>query len=147
VAQLELELVLSDNSVYPYKGSFYFADRQVDPKTGAIRLAGVFQNPGNVLRPGQFGRVRAITNTYEGALLVPQRAVTELQGSFQVAVVGPDHKVNIRPVKLGDRIDSRWIVEQGLQPGESVIAEGTQKVRPGVTVNPKPFSSRQTGAK
>jgi len=147
VAQLELELVLSDNSVYPYKGSFFFADRQVDPKTGAIRLAGLFQNPGNVLRPGQYGRVRAITNTHEGALLVPQRAITELQGSYQVAVVGPDHKVSIRAVKVGDRIDNRWIIAEGLQPGESVIAEGTQKVRPGVTVNPRPFSSRQTGAK
>ncbi len=137
VAQLELELVLSDGTVYPHEGTFFFADRQVDPKTGAIRLAGVFLNPGNVLRPGQYGRVRAVTSTKEEALLVPQRAVAELQGSYQVAVVGPDNKVSIRPVKVGDRVDNMWIIEEGLKPGESVVAEGTQKVRPGVTVNPK----------
>jgi len=137
VAQLELELVLSDGTVYPHEGTFFFADRQVDPKTGAIRLAGVFLNPGNVLRPGQYGRVRAVTSTKEEALLVPQRAVAELQGSYQVAVVGPDNKVSIRPVKVGDRVDNMWIIEEGLKPGENVVAEGTQKVRPGVTVNPK----------
>ncbi len=137
VAQLELELVLSDGTVYPHEGTFFFADRQVDPKTGAIRLAGVFLNPGNVLRPGQYGRVRAVTSTKEEALLVPQRAVAELQGSYQVAVVGPDNKVSIRAVKVGDRVDNMWIIEEGLKPGESVVAEGTQKVRPGVTVNPK----------
>src|SRR6266542_3335011 len=136
VAQLELELVLSDGTVYPHEGTFFFADRQVDPKTGAIRLAGVFLNPGNVLRPGQYGRVRAVTSTKEEALLVPQRAVAELQGSYQVAVVGPDNKVSIRPVKVGDRVDNMWIIEEGLKPGESVVTEGTQKVRPGVTVNP-----------
>src|SRR5262249_11730645 len=101
VAQLPLELVLSDDSTYPEKGTFYFADREVDLKTGAIRMAGVFPNPGNVLRPGQFGRVRAVTSTKAGALLVPQRAVTELQGSYQVAVVGSDNKVDIRSVKVG----------------------------------------------
>jgi membrane fusion protein (multidrug efflux system) len=137
VAQLELELVLSDGTVYPHEGSFFFADRQVDPKTGAIRLAGIFLNPGNVLRPGQYGRVRAVTSTKEEALLVPQRAVAELQGSYQVAVVGADNKVSIRPVKVGDRVDKMWIIEEGLKPGERVVAEGTQKVRPGVTVNPK----------
>jgi membrane fusion protein, multidrug efflux system len=142
VAQLELELVLSDGSTYPEKGSFYFADRQVDQKTGAIRAAGIFQNPGNLLRPGQYGRVRAVTNTKEGALLVPQRAVTELQGSYEVAVVGSDHKVEIRTVKVGEKVGTDWIIENGLKPGESVVAEGTQKVRPGVTVTPKPFVKR-----
>jgi RND family efflux transporter MFP subunit len=141
VAQLELELVLSDGSEYPNKGSFYFADRQVDQKTGAIRVAGIFPNPGNVLRPGQYGRVRAITSTREQALLVPQRAVSELQGSYQVAVVGNDHKVEIRTIKVGERSGQMWIVEDGLKAGETVIAEGTQKVRPGAVVNPKPFSS------
>jgi membrane fusion protein, multidrug efflux system len=138
VAQLELELILADGSTYPRKGSFLFADRQVDPKTGAIRMAGVFLNPGNVLRPGQYGRVRAVTSTKEGALLVPQRAVTELQGSYQVAVVGGDNKVSLRPVKVGERVDTMWIIEDGLKAGEHVIAEGTQKVKPGVKVDPKP---------
>ena len=138
VAQLELELILADGSTYPQKGSFLFADRQVDPKTGAIRMAGVFLNPGNVLRPGQYGRVRAVTSWKDGALLVPQRAVTELQGSYQVAVVGVDNTVSLRPVKVGERVDTMWIIEDGLKPGERVIAEGTQKVRPGVKVDPKP---------
>jgi membrane fusion protein (multidrug efflux system) len=137
VAQLELELILSDGSTYPRKGSFLFADRQVDPKTGAIRMAGVFLNPGNVLRPGQYGRVRAVTTWKEGALLVPQRAVAELQGSYQVAVVGVDNTVSLRPVKVGERVDTMWIIEDGLKPGERVVAEGTQKVKPGVLVNPK----------
>ena len=137
MAQLELELILADGTSYPQKGSFFFADRQVDPKTGTIRLAGIFLNPGNVLRPGQYGRVRAVTSTKEAALLVPQRAVTELQGSYQVAVVGHDNKIEIRTVKVGDRADAAWIIEDGLKPGETVVAEGTQKVRPGAVVNPK----------
>ncbi len=141
VEQLELELLLADGTSYPQKGSFFFADRQVDPKTGAIRLAGIFPNPGNVLRPGQYGRVRAVTSTKEEALLVPQRAVTELQGSFQVAVVGGDNKIEIRTVKVSDRTGTMWIIEDGLKPGETVVAEGTQKVRPGVVVNPKPYAS------
>jgi membrane fusion protein (multidrug efflux system) len=136
VTQLELELVLSDGTTYPHKGNFLFADRQVDPKTGAIRLAGVFQNPGNVLRPGQFGRIRAVTSTRDDALLVPQRAVSELQGSFQVAVVGDDNKVSIRPVKVGEKVDQMWIINEGLKAGERVVVEGTQKVRPGVVVSP-----------
>jgi membrane fusion protein (multidrug efflux system) len=139
VAQLELELILADGTSYPHKGSFFFADRQVDPKTGAIRTAGIFPNPGNVLRPGQYGRVRAVTNTKEAALLVPQRAVTELQGSYQVAVVGHDNKIEIRTVKVGERAGTMWIIEDGLKPGETVVAEGTQKVKPGAVVNPKPF--------
>jgi RND family efflux transporter MFP subunit len=139
VAQLELELVLADGSTYPNKGSFYYADRQVDQKTGAIRLAGLFPNPGNVLRPGQYGRVRAVTSTKEQALLVPQRAVSELQGNYQVAVVGADNKVEIRTVKVGDRVGPQWIIEDGLKPGEQVVAEGTQKVRPNIRVSPKPY--------
>src|SRR6266403_4873713 len=116
VAQIELELVLSDGSTSPEKGSFFFADRQVDPKTGAIRMAGIFPNPGNVLRPGQYGRVRAVTSTKEEALLVPQRAVTELQGSYQVAIVGSDNKIDIRTFKGGDRCGAAWIIEDGLKP-------------------------------
>jgi RND family efflux transporter MFP subunit len=141
VALVELELVLADGSVYPQKGSFYFADRQVDQKTGAIRIAGIFPNPGNVLRPGQYGRVRAVTSTQTDALLVPQRAVTQLQGGYQVAVVGNDNKVEIRAVKVGDRTGPSWVVEDGLKAGESVVVEGLQRVKPGAAVNPKPYAT------
>lgn len=133
----ELELILADGSVYPHKGEFSFAERQVDVKTGTIRLAAIFPNPGNLLRPGQFGRVRAMMSTQKGAIMVPQRAVMELQGSYQVAVVGPDNKVNIRPVKPGERVDNFWVITSGLQPGERVIVEGIQKVKEGMLVTPK----------
>ena len=139
--QLELELILADGTIYSHKGKFYFADREVDPKTGAIRLSGIFPNPGNVLRPGQYGRVRAVTSTKISALLVPQRAVTELQGTYQVAVVGGDNKIDIRNVKVGDRTGASWIIKDGLKPGESVVTEGIQQVRPGVLVNPKSYTA------
>src|SRR5438876_1266857 len=145
VVQIELELILSDGSTYPEKGSFFFADRQVDPKTGAIRMAGIFPNPGNVLRPGQYGRVRAVTASKPDALLVPQRAVSELQGSYQVAVVGADNKIEIRTVKVSDRTGTMWIIEDGLKPAEIVVAEGTQKVKPGTVVNPKPYVGGTAG--
>lgn len=138
---LELELVLADGSAYPERGHFYFADREVDQKTGAIRLAGVFPNAQNLLRPGQYARVRAVTSQKDAALLIPQRAVSELQGTYQVAVVDRDNKVTIRTIKLGERTGSMWIVQEGLQPGEVVVAEGTMKVRPGMVVSPKQFSS------
>ena len=144
--QLGLEMILADGSRYPHEGSFSFADRQVDVKTGTLRLQGLFPNPGNILRPGQFARVRAVTKTRRGALLVPQRAVTELQGSYQVALVGKDNKVEIRPVKVGERTGSQWVVDAGLKPGERVIAEGIQRVRQGMTVNPKPLKA-ETEAK
>ena len=140
VAQIELELILSDGTSYPEKGSFFFADRQVDPKTGAIRMAGIFPNPGNVLRPGQYGRVRAVTATRSDALLVPQRAVSELQGSYQVAVVGGDNKIEMRTVKVGERSGSQWVIEEGLKAGETVVVEGTQKIKPGAVVQPKPYT-------
>jgi len=137
--RLELDLILADGTVYPHKGKFLFADRQVNQTTGAIVLTGQFPNPGNILRPGQYAKVRAIVETKENALLVPQRAVTELQGSYQVAVVSDDHKVSIENVKVGDRIGSMWLIEEGLKPGQQVIAEGVMKVRPGAVVNPKPL--------
>ena len=136
---LRLELILADGSTYAHTGTFYFADRQVNQSTGAIRLAGLFPNPGNILRPGGYGRVRAVIRNQQGALLVLQRAVTELQGSYQVAVVDGENKVAIRTVSLGESIGSQWIVTQGLNAGERVVAEGVQKVRPGMRVNPKPF--------
>jgi len=134
--QLELELVLSDGSIYPRKGKFFAADRQVDIQTGSIRLAGLFPNPSNVLRPGQFGRVRFISYTRTGALLVPQKAVVELQGSYQVAVVGNDNKVSLRTVSVGERTGAMWIVDEGLKPGERVVVEGVQKVRDSMPVKP-----------
>ena len=138
---LGLEMILADGSRYPHEGSFSFADRQVDVKTGTLRLQGLFPNPGNMLRPGQFARVRAITTTKKGALLIPQRAVTELQGGYQVAVVGKDNKISIRPVKVGERVGSLWIVQEGLKPGERVVAEGIQRVHADMTVSPKPLKA------
>jgi len=139
---LRLELILADGSVYPHEGTFYFADRQVNVGTGAIRIAGLFPNPGNILRPGGYGKVRAVIRLQQGALLVPQRAVTELQGAYQVAVVGGDDKVSIRTVTVGDRVGSQWVIADGLNPGERVVAEGVQKVRTGAQVNPKPFGAQ-----
>lgn len=137
-----LELILGGEKVYPHKGQFFLVDRQVDVKTGTIRVAALFPNPNNLLRPGQFARVRAVTKTKEKALLVPQRSVTEMQGSHQVAVVTPENKVDIRPVKVGQRSGNLWIIDQGLKPGERVVVEGLQKVKAGMTVAPKPFQDQ-----
>jgi len=136
---LELELILANGAVYPPKGKFYFADRQVDVRTGALRMAGLIPNPGRVLRPGQFARVRAKTQVRTGVLAVPQRAVMELQGNYQVAMVDAENKVSLRPVKVGERLGNMWIIEDGLKAGEQVIVEGTQKARPGTVVSPKPY--------
>lgn len=134
-----LELILANGAVYPQKGEFAFADRQVDVRTGTIKVATLFPNPGNVLRPGQFAKVRAVTDVKKDALLVPQRAVAEMQGRSLVAVVGPDNKVDIRPVKVGEQVGSDCIISQGLKPDEKVVAEGIQKVKPGQLVAPEPF--------
>ena len=138
---LRLQLILADGTLYPHEGSFYFADRQVNLGTGSIRLAGLFPNPGNILRPGGYGRVRAAVRTQKGALLIPQRAVSQLQGSYQVAVVGSDNKISIRTVTLGNQIGNEWIVTDGLKAGERIVAEGTQKVRAGAVVKPTSFRS------
>jgi membrane fusion protein, multidrug efflux system len=138
---LRLQLILANGLVYPHEGQTTLVDRQVDVKTGTLRVQGLFPNPGNVLRPGQYARVRTIIATRRGALLVPQKAVSELQGNYQVAVVGSDNKVQIRPVKVGEQVGTEWIIEQGLKPGERVVAEGVQKVRGGMTVNPKPLTT------
>src|SRR5262245_39833021 len=141
--RIPLQLILGDGSVYDRTGTIYFADREVNPATGAIRIAGVFPNPNNLLRPGNYGRVRASVRTQNGALLVPQKAVTELQGSAQVAVVTSDDKVSIRVVTVGDQVGDLWIVTEGLKPGERVVVEGLQKVRDGapVKVVPAPVKS------
>jgi membrane fusion protein (multidrug efflux system) len=132
----ELELVLADGSVFPRRGHISLSGRDVDVKTGTITVVGLFPNPGNLLRPGQFAKVRAATATRRGALLVPQRAVNEMQGIYQVAVVGADNKADVRTVKLGDRVGSMWIVEEGVQPGERVIVEGFSRAKPGMLVHP-----------
>ncbi len=141
-----LELILADGKVFPYKGKVYFADRQVDERTGTIKVATLFPNPGNLLRPGQFAKVKALIDTQMGALLVPQRAVTELQGRYQVAVVGADNKVDLRWVKVGERVGSLWVIEEGLKPGERVIVEGIQKAKAGMPVIPKPYQEASAGA-
>ncbi|MEW6077887.1 MAG: efflux RND transporter periplasmic adaptor subunit [Thermodesulfobacteriota bacterium] len=138
------ELILSDGSTYPHKGEFAFADRQIDIKTGTIRVAALFPNPGSFLRPGQYSRIRAQVNVRKDALLVPQRAVSELQGGYLVAVVDKDNKVAIRPVKIGERVGSLWVISEGLNAGERVVAEGVQKVKDGVVV--KPVSPAAPGA-
>jgi membrane fusion protein (multidrug efflux system) len=143
VARKNLELVLSDGSTYSQKGWVVLADRQVDLKTGTIRLAGAFDNPRSILRPGMFGRIRAATGLNKGALLVPQRAVVENQGSYSVVVVGPENKASIRPIKIGQRVGDMWVVTDGLKPGEQVIAEGMQKAREGTVVRTKQFASPQ----
>jgi RND family efflux transporter, MFP subunit len=139
---LRLQLILADGSTYAREGRFYFADRQVNVATGAIRIAGLFPNPGNDLRPGGYAKVRAVISIQHGALLVPQRAVSELQGGYQVAVVDGDNKVNIHTVTVGDRVGSQWIITNGLNGGERVVAEGVQKVRTGAHVTPKPFAGQ-----
>jgi RND family efflux transporter MFP subunit len=135
-----LELILSDGTVYPNKGWIVLTDRQVDVKTGTIRVAGAFDNPRGMLRPGMFGRIRAVTGVAKAALLVPQRSVIEAQGSYSVVVVGSNNQASIRPVKTGDRVGQMWVITDGLKPGEQVIAEGMQKAKEGSTVRPKQFS-------
>ena len=143
--RIPLQLLLADGSVYERPGTIYFADREVNPATGTIRIAGVFPNPNNLLRPGGYGRVRASAKTQSGALLVPQRAVIELQGSRQVAVVGNDNKVSIRPIMVGERVGKFWIVTEGLKPGERVVVEGLMKVRDGAPVKAVSADSAKAG--
>jgi membrane fusion protein, multidrug efflux system len=138
----KLQLILADGTTYSHEGVFYFAGRAVDQNTGSIQLAALFPNPGNVLRPGQYAKVRGVVRTQKGALLIPQAAVTDLQGSYQVDVVGGDNKISIRPVTVGDRVGTKWIIQDGLKPGERVVAQGQQTLRPGTTVQPKPFASQ-----
>jgi RND family efflux transporter MFP subunit len=129
-----LELILDDGSTYPHRGTVVAVNRQVDPRTGTIAVLGSFPNPGNLLRPGQYGKIRATVEVRKGALLVPVRALNEIQGAYQVGVVGGDGKVETRTVQLGEQIGNEWIVEQGLRAGEKVIVEGFARVRPGMLV-------------
>jgi membrane fusion protein (multidrug efflux system) len=132
-----LKLTLANNQPYPQEGRILFADRQVNVQTGAIQIVGEFANPGNILRPGEFGRVTAMTAINEKALLVPQRAVTELQGNYEVAVVDANNRIKVQPVQVGSRIGEMWVIQQGLKPGDQVVSEGTSKVRDGEQITPQ----------
>jgi RND family efflux transporter MFP subunit len=140
IKSLDFDLILGNGEVYPKKGKFYALDRNLDVKTGSIRYEVTFPNPGNILRPGQFGKVRFVADMKKGAMVVPQEAVNELQGSFQVAVVDQNNKVSIRPVKMGERIGALWEVTDGLKPGDRVIVQGAQKAREGSTVTVKEWT-------
>ena len=135
----KLQLTLADGTTYPQEGQFYFADRQVNQNTGAIQLAALFPNPGNVLRPGQYGKIRAVVRDQPNALLIPQAAVNEQQGSYLVAVVDKDNRVSMRPVQVGQRTDTMWVIDSGLKPGDRVVVEGQQNLKPGMTVQTRPF--------
>ena len=137
----KLQLILADGSTYPHEGEFYFADRQVNQNTGAIQLAALFPNPGNVLRPGQYGKVRAMIREQQNAMLIPQAAVSEEQGSYLAAVVDKDNHVSMRAVQVGPRTDTMWVIQSGLNPGERVVVERQQNLKPGMTVQTKPFKS------
>jgi membrane fusion protein (multidrug efflux system) len=145
----ELDLILADGSTFPHKGRLLLSGREVNVRTGTIATIGLFPNPGNVLRPGQYAKVRAATRVKRGAILVPQRAVNEMQGAFQVGVVGPDDKVQIRAVTPGERVGTLWIIDQGLSPGDRVIIEGFSRVKSGTTVAPtaEAVSGVSSGAK
>jgi len=142
---VSIELILSDGSTYPEKGEVAFTDREVDVRTGTIRVAATFPNPQNLLRPGMFSRVRAQLGVKKAAVVIPQQAVTEVQGKYLVAVVSTDNKTAIKQVKVGERFGPLWVIEEGLAPGEKVVAEGTQKVREGMVVGPKPFQPQVEG--
>ena len=140
IKTLDFDLILGNGEVYPKKGKFYALDRSLDVKTGSIRYYVTFPNPGNILRPGQFGNVRFVADMKKGAMVVPQEAVTELQGNYQVAVVDENNKVSIRPVKMGERIGAMWEVTEGLKPGDKVVVQGLQKAREGSTVTAKDWT-------
>jgi membrane fusion protein (multidrug efflux system) len=139
----DLELILGDGTVYPRRGHALFVNREVDSRTGTIQVRGEFPNPGNVLRPGQYARIRAVTEFRKSAVLIPQQAVSELQGVYQVGVVGADNKVTIRAVKLGPQSGDMWVVESGLQAGDNVVIDGLQRIKTGMTVVPTPFKNTQ----
>ncbi len=141
-----LELTLGDGSVFPHPGHVLVVNREVDSRTGTIQVRAEFSNPGNLLRPGQYARIRAVTENRKGALLIPQRAVAELQGVYQVGVVNAENKVAIRTVKLGPQFGDMWVVESGLKPGEKVVVDGLQRLRDGMTVAPTPFVDTQSNA-
>jgi membrane fusion protein, multidrug efflux system len=142
-AAQDLQLILGDGTVYPRRGHALFVNREVDSRTGTIQVRGQFPNPGNVLRPGQYARIRAVTELRKGAVLIPQQAVSELQGVYQVGVISSDNKVTVKTVKLGPQSGEMWVVESGLQAGENVVVDGLQRIKTGMTVAPTPFKNTQ----
>jgi membrane fusion protein (multidrug efflux system) len=138
---MELQLILSDGSVYPLPGKWFFTSREVDVNTGTLQIAGLFPNPDYLLRPGQYALVRAKTETRHGAVLLPQRAVTEMQGSYLVATVDSDNKAHVKPVQVGQQVGNDWLIDKGLEPNDRVVIEGTQKAREGVVVDPEPYQA------
>jgi membrane fusion protein (multidrug efflux system) len=142
-SRIPLRLTLADGSTYPHPGRIVFADRQVNTQTGTIQIVGEFSNPGNLLRPGQYARVQAPTGNIEGALLVPQAAVNQQQGTYQVTVVGADNRAQLRTVQVGPTVGTHWVITSGLKPGERVVAVGADKVKEGGLVNPTPFKDTE----
>ena len=142
----DLELILGDGTVYPRRGHSLLVNREVDTRTGTIQVRAEFPNPTNVLRPGQYARIRSKTEVRKNALLIPQRAVAELQGIYQVGVVDSENKVTIRAVKTGPQFGDMWVIESGLQPQEQVVVDGLQRLRDGMTVAPSPFKDTQANA-
>ena len=142
----DLQLILGDGTVYAHRGRALFVNREVDSRTGTIQVRGEFPNPGNVLRPGQYARIRAVTELRKSAILIPQQAVSELQGVYQIGVVGADNKVTIKTVKLGPQFGDMWVVESGLEAGENVVVDGLQRIKTGMTVAPAPFKNTQTAS-
>src|SRR5258705_3917121 len=140
-----LNLILTDGGIFPQKGKILLADRQVDPNTGTIRIVAVFPNPGNILRPGPYGRVHVETNMKKGALLIPQSAVAQSQRSYQMAVVGGNHKVTMSTVKPGETVGTMWVIDEGLKPGEQVVVEGLQRIKEGTLVSSKPAPPSREG--
>jgi membrane fusion protein (multidrug efflux system) len=137
--RLRFHLILADGSEYRHPGVLKYVDREVDVRTGSINAQVAFPNPGNVLRPGGYGTVKSVVKILKGAIAVPQRALTELQGRYMVAVVDDQNKIMLRQVKTGDQVGSLWVIQEGLKPGERIVVEGIQKVREGVQVIPKPY--------
>jgi membrane fusion protein (multidrug efflux system) len=142
--EMELQLILSDGLTYPLPGKWFFTSRQVDVNTGTLQIAGLFPNPDYILRPGQYALVRAKIETRHGAILLPQRAVMELQGSYQVATVDAQNKAHLKSVQVGEQMGNDWLIEKGLEPGERVVAEGTQRAREGTAVDPQPYQAPMT---
>ncbi len=141
-----LQLILGDGTLFPHRGRALLVNREVDTRTGTIQVRAEFPNPGNVLRPGQYARIRAVTEVRKGALLIPQQAVSELQGIYQVGVVGSDNKATIKTMTLGPQFGDMWVVDSGLQAGENVIVDGLQRIKTGMTVAPVPFKDTQANA-
>jgi RND family efflux transporter MFP subunit len=142
-SQIPLHLTLADGSAYPHPGRIIFADRQVNTQTGTIQIVGEFPNSRNLLRPGQYARVQAPTGSIAGALLIPQAAVNQQQGSYQVTVIGADNRAQLRTVEVGPRVGTLWVITSGLKPGERVVAVGAEKTKEGEVVNPTPYKETE----